>query len=480
MRSDWTPKPGDRVVRLPRHTEIGPVTFTMPAIKPPHRAMSSSLIVIYAFVGLIGLGTLILLLPFTNHGDGFTPFMDALFTTTSAVTVTGLTVQNTASYWTTGGQIVLAAMIFIGGLGFMSLATFALVIAGQRVTLSQRILIRESMGGDLLGMEHGSIVRLTMGIVLFAAGAQLLAFVVLAIRFWALYPPDEALLNAMFHAVSAFNNAGFIFFDGKDGLAIFQQDWTIIGMTGLMIFLGSISYGVMFDIVWHRRFRLFGLTTKLVLLFTLLTILLGIGTFLVFEYRNPQTLGDLPVNQKLTTAAFEAVSAKTAGFSTLDYSETAQETNFMITGLMFVGGASASVAGGIKVNTLAVILIAVFATLRGRSNATAFRREIPAEQVRWALVLGTISAGIVFTIVVALNISDGTLDFLALFFESVSAFGTVGLSTGITSLLSPAGQMILIVAMFIGRIGPFSIGIAMAERSSVDSYRFASERVTIG
>ena len=480
MRPPWTPKPGDRVVRYPRRFELSPVTVNVDTRKVQSRALASPMIVIYVFIGLIIGGTLLLSLPFNNHGGGFTPFVDALFTATSAVTVTGLVVKDTSTYWTLGGQLVIAGIIFIGGLGFMSLTTFALVAIGQRVTLPQRMLLRESFGGDLLGFGPGGLVRLTVGIVIFAVGAQLLAFVILAIRFWFIYPPDRALLMALFHAISAFNNAGFIFLTEEGGMNAFQGDGTVIGVTAGMIFLGAISYGVVIDLVTRHRFRLFGLTTKLVLVLTAATILVGIGTFLVFEYRNPNTLGPLPVSQKLTTAVFESVSGRTAGFTTLDYSETEDQTNFMMTGLMFVGGASASVAGGIKVNTLAIILVAVLSTLRGRTHASIFGREIPSEQVRRALVLGAVSTAIVFSVVVALSITDGGMVFLDLFFESFSAFGTVGLSTGITPLLSQWGQIILVVAMFVGRLGPFTIGIAMAQSSTIDNYRFVQERVTIG
>ncbi len=456
------------------------MTVAVDSRKVQSRALTSPLIIIYVFAGLIAVSTLVLLLPFTHHGGGFTPFLTALFTGTSAVTVTGLVVQESATYWTTAGQIALACIIFVGGLGFMSLATFALVVAGQRVTLSQRLLIRESYGGDLLGVGHGGLVRHTVGIVIFAAGSQLIAFIILAIRFWFVYPPDQALLMALFHAVSAFNNAGFVFLREPGGLSAFQTDGTVIGVTAGMIFLGAISYGVIIDVARQRRFRLFGLTTKLVLILTAVTIIAGTGVFIVFEYRNPDTLGPLPVSQKVSTSLFEAVSGRTAGFTTLDYGKTEQETNFILTSLMFIGGASASVAGGIKLNTLAVILVAVLSTIRGRARAAAFGREIPEGLVRRALVVGAISTATVFLVSVSLSITDGSLEFLDVFFESVSAFGTVGLSTGITPALSQWGQLVLVIAMFVGRVGPFTVAIAMAQQSEVDRYRFAQERVTIG
>ncbi len=480
MRPTWTPKPGDRMVRHPRRAELSPVTFTVEAQKSPSRALSSPMVVIYVFAALIAVGTLLLSLPFTSEGEGFTPPMVALFTATSAVTVTGLVVRHTPDYWTLGGQALIAGLIFVGGLGFMSLATFALVAIGQRITLPQRMVLRESLGGDMFGVGQGGLVRLTVGVVLFAVVSQAVAFVILAVRFWSMHSPQDALLTALFHSISAFNNAGFMFLEEEGGLTVFQADPAVLGTTTLMIFLGATGYGVLFDMARTRRFRLFGLTTKLVLLLTVVTIALGFGIFMAFESRNPHTLGALPLSEKMTTALFESISGRTAGFSTIDYGATEQETNFMMTSLMFVGGASASVAGGIKLNTLAVILVAVMSTILGRSQSRAFGREIPATQVRRALVLGAVSTAIVFVVAVALNVSDGALEFLDLFFESVSAFGTVGLSAGITSELSQWGQLILVIAMFVGRLGPFTIGIAMAQRSAVDRYRFAQERVTIG
>ena len=469
------------MVRQPRQVELGPVTVAVEQRETKPRALATPLVLIYSFAALVLIATFILSFPFAHHGEsGSDHFFTALFTATSAVTVTGLVVQDTATYWTTAGQLIIAGMIFVGGLGFMTLATFAIVLIGQQVTLSQRLVIQESFGGDLMGVGHGGLVRLVVGIVVFAVASQVLAFAILAARFWSLYPPDEALMQALFQAVSAFNNAGFIIFPQEEGLAAFQTDAVVIGVTAFMIFLGAISYGVLFDVIRYRRFRLFGLTTKLVLAMTAVMILFGVAIFMAFEYRNPQTLGDMPVSQKLYTSAFESVSGRTAGFSTLDYNETEQETNFMMTGLMFIGGASASVAGGLKVNTLAVVLVAVFSTIRGRTAISAFGREIPARQVRSALVIGAIATAIVFVVVVSLSVTDGSFDFLDLFFEGVSAFGTVGLSTGVTSALSQWGQLILILAMFVGRVGPFTMGIAMAHQSDVDRYKYVEERVTIG
>ena len=455
---------------------MSPVSLTVTARKVPSRALASPLILIYAFAALIAVGTVLLLLPISHDGSGFTPFMDALFTATSAVTVTGLVVQETATYWNRTGQVMILGMMFVGGLGFMTIATFLLILIGQRVTLSQRLLVRESLGVD----HMGGLVRLTVGIVLVSVVIQTAGFVALVIRFSFLYPPAEAVWQAVFHAVSGFNNAGFIALTEEEGLAHFGSDGIVLGTIGTLIVLGAISFWVMVDVVRARRFSLFALTTKLVLVLTATLVVVGTVVFLASEYMNPATLGPLSVGQKLSTSVFESISGRTAGFTTVNYNETEQHTNFFLTALMFIGGASGSVAGGIKVNTMAVVMAAVLSTLRGRTNAVAFSREIPHLVVQRAMVIGAVSTAFVFIVAMLLTFSQSGFDFIDLLFEAVSAFGTVGLSTGLTAELSQWGQAIIVGTMFIGRLGPIAIGLAMAQRAEVDLYRYPSERVTIG
>ena len=473
---DWEPKPGDRVVRHPRQEEIGPVVVTEPVRRVPARALASPLLLIYAFAGLIAVGTLLLMLPFTQHSGQITPFMEALFTATSAVTVTGLVIQDTASYWNRTGQTIILGLMFIGGLGFMTIGTFLLILIGQRVTLAQRLLVRESLGVNQLG----GLVQLTIAIVLVAVAIQTIGFFVLLAKFAGIYPTAEAIWQAVFHAVSGFNNAGFIALTENDGLARYQADWVVLGTIGTLILLGAISYWVIFDVVRYRRFSLFTLTTKLVLVFTAILLLLGTIVFFAFEYGNPRTIGPMSLGDKVVTSIFESISGRTAGFTTVGFGNTEQETNFFFSSLMFIGGASGSVAGGIKINTFAIVIIAVMSTIRGRIHTSAFGREIPRTLLLRVQVIGAVSLAFVFLAALMLTFAEGGGDFMALLFESVSAFGTVGLSTGVTPDLSGWGHLILIITMFVGRLGPLTIGLAMARRRERDLYRFAQEQVTIG
>lgn len=466
------------MVRHPRQAEMNPVHLELPTKRGQSRALASPLTLLYSFVGLISLGTVLLSMPFSHYGTGFAPFVEALFTATSAATVTGLVIQETATYWTRTGQTIILALMFIGGLGFMTIATFLLVIVGQRFTLSQRLLVRESLGVNQLG----GLVRLTIRIVLVATAIQSVGFLALLARFLFLdYSIPESIWQALFHAVSGFNNAGFVALPGTNSLAAFQNDRFVLGIIAGLILLGALSYWVMVDITSRfNHFSLYSLNSKLVLILTGILIVSGAFVFFFSEFENEKTLGSLSVLDKIVVSVFESISGRTAGFATVSFGDTEQHTNVFFTSLMFVGGASASVAGGIKVNTIAVVLVAVLSTLRGSSRATAFGREIPHDQVRRAMTVGAVATALVFLVALTLTFAEREFPFIDLLFESVSAFGTVGLSTGLTPDLSRWGHFILIFSMLLGRIGPLTLGLAMVQRSQGDLYRYAQERVTIG
>jgi len=476
LRESWTPKPADRVVRHPREDDIQPIRLTITPRRVPSKFTATPLLMVYTFLGFIAVGTLLLLLPFTHHGPGFTPFMTALFTSTSAITVTGLVVEDTALYWTRFGQVVILGLIYVGGLGFMTTATFMMILIGQRVTLAQRLLVRES----LMINQLGSMVRLTVGIVIVATLIQVVGFLALFGRFFFMYPAPEAVWQAAFHAVSAFNGAGFVVLREVDQLLAFRGDTLIMGTMAALIFIGALSYLVIIDLVRLRKFALFTLNTKLVLVMTLALTLIAIVGFLLAEYSNVDTLGPLSIKDKVVSSIFQGISMRTAGFTIAELNYANPHTNVLTSVLMFIGGASASVAGGLKVNTLAIILLSVIALVRGRNNVSAFGRELPASLVQRAMVLGTVSIAFMFFVVLLLTISESTAGLNEILFEAASAFGTVGLSIGLTPNLSVMGEWIIIVTMFIGKLGPLTIGLTMAQRSERDLYRYPQERVTIG
>ena len=247
----------------------------------------------------------------------------------------------------------------------------------------------------------------------------------------------------------------------------------------ILIILGTLSFSVLLDIFGYRRFNRYTLDTKLVVVVTTLLLLLGGVVIFAAEYANPATFGPMPVVDKVLTAFFHSASGRTAGFTTVDFGDMEQHSNFFITGLMFIGGASASTAGGIKVNTIAVLMAAVLSSIAGKTHATAFGREVAQPQIYRALTVLVLGLAMVFAVSFFLTITEG-LPLIQILFETVSAFATVGLSTGITQELSPVGRLIIILTMYLGRIGPLTLALVLAQREKTAPYRYAEERVKIG
>ena len=477
MEQSWRRRLGDRVIRHPRQQELEPVHIGAPAPRQQQRRFESPLILMYGFGTLIAIGTVLLWLPFFNTTNEFAPFLTALFTATSASTVTGLVTVDTATFWKPSGQAIIMGLILIGGLGFMSTATFLLVIITQRITLANQLIMREFLGVS----QRGGLVRLTIQIVSVALILQLAGFVLFFWRFIPLFEPGEAAWQAGFLAVSAFNNAGFNIMPESASLARFQAEMWVLAGAGMLIILGGISYSVLVDLIRFRRFNRFSLDSRLVLTFSLFLWLIGAIVIFFSELNNESTLKGMTLGNQLVNSIFMSVSGRTAGFSTIDFSQTQQHTNVFVTCLMFIGGASGSVAGGIKITTLAVILLAVMASIRGRPQAEAFGREIPRAQIQRALTIAFLGLGFIFLVAFVFIVTERErFPFDQLIFETVSAFGTGGLSTGITSELSAWGRSLLVLTMFVGRIGPLTIALALTQGHRRAIYRFSEERVRIG
>ncbi len=476
---------GDRVVRRPRQRETAPVRIRFRA--PRRRvnlptSLSALLTLTIGFASLILIGTALLMIPAASAGPSGAPFVDALFTATSAVCVTGLVVVSSADYWSGFGQAVLAGLMFVGGIGIMTAGTFILLALGKRISLNRRLIIREAQGG----VSIGNAVQVGRYVVLFAIGAQAVTFGVLFARLIFKYPASEAFWQSLFHAVSAFNNAGFAIFPDSSSLSAFQSDPIVLWAIGVSILLGALSFPVVNELARRKSLNRWSLDTRLVLLGTAGLWVIGAVAMLVFELSNEATLGGMSLPDKLSNGAFQAMTARTAGFQSVDFASTRMGTDFLFMILMFVGGASGSVAGGIKVNTAMALVIATLAALRGRPRAEVLRREIPHAQVLRALALTMLMLTLLAFFMTVLSFTErasldsGAFAFADVMFETVSAAGTVGLSRGITSDLSEAGKVVITLAMYAGRLGPLTIGMGLALRERRAVYRYAQERVTIG
>jgi trk system potassium uptake protein TrkH len=455
---------------------VEPWRIPLAIVRAPKFGSMPIAVVIYGFAGIIALGTILLMLPASSESGESTSFINALFTSTSAVCVTGLIVVDTGTYWSSFGQGVILALIQIGGFGIMTGGTFLLVAFGRRVGLREKLLIGQSMGVKKLG----GLVPLVMWIAVFTVVAEGIGMVVFYIRFSGEYPPATAAWTSIFHSISSFNNAGFDLFGGFQSLVGYQNDLLIVLGTAALVILGGISFVVVLDVFGARRFGRLALDTKLVLTTTAALLALGMIVILITEYGNADTLGPMPLHQKLLVAFFQSVTPRTAGFALISVGGMAAYTLFFMILLMFVGGASGSTAGGVKVSTFGMLVTTVWSTIRGSEHAGAFGREFKIPQIHRALTVVMLSLALVATVVLALTIVEKDLGFLEVLFETFSAFGTVGLSTGITPGLSTAGKAIMVVTMFAGRLGPLTLALSLVERQQRTVYRYPQDDVRIG
>jgi trk system potassium uptake protein TrkH len=473
-----SPRPGDRRVRVER---MRPQEFTLKAPKRLRRAPPPALSLLILFLVLISVGTVLLMLPVAAADGSATRFIDALFTATSAACVTGLVVLDTATHWSPFGQVVILALIQAGGFGIMAGSTLLLsLFVRRRTTLRDRVLVQESLGG----LELGTVTTVLKRIAIFTIVAEVLGAVVLGIAFTSgpeAGPPGDPLgiWWGVFHSISAFNNAGFDLTGGFRSLVPFVDDWVVLLTIAVLLSLGGLGFAIVGDAVDRRRWSRMALETKLVLA-TTAALLVGGALLIGFtEWSNPLTLGALPAEQRMLNAFFESATLRTAGFTALDTGAFTEASLFVVMALMFIGGASGSTAGGIKVNTFSVLLIAIASTVRGQPSAMAFGRRIQHAVVYRALAVALLAIAFVFVIGLGLTLTTEAT-FVQTLFEAVSAFGTVGASTGITPDLSDPARLLTAFAMFVGRLGPLTLVLALAARARPLPFRPAVESVRIG
>ncbi len=415
---------------------------------------------VLGFLSVILIGTILLMFPFASREGQVTSFIDALFTATSAVCVTGLVVVDTGTYWSEAGQLIILLLIQIGGLGFMTMTTAFAFVAGKRITLKSRIVMQEALNQ----FSISGVVRLTRNMIIATFVIELIGAVFLSIRYIPIYGFAKGIFFSVFHAVSAFCNAGFDLIGYGRGYTIFVADPIINITTMLLILMGGIGFFVLMDIVHFRQFKRISFHSKIVLSVTGVLLFLGFLVVFVLEFSNPETLGHLTVPQKIMASMFQSITTRTAGFNTLDTSALQTPTLLIFVILMFIGGSPGSTAGGVKTTTFGIVIFNVIAVIKGTKETEIFNRRISREISNKALALVTLGMCVVLLITFLMLITDGELGFIEILFETVSALGTVGLSKGITSDLSNVGRVIITMAMFFGRLGPLTIVIALTRR----------------
>ncbi|WP_460049061.1 TrkH family potassium uptake protein [Thermoanaerobacter brockii] len=429
------------------------------------------------FAAIILIGTLLLMLPVATKSGERTDFLTALFTATSATCVTGLVVVDTKTYWSVFGQIVIMLLIQVGGLGIMTMSTLFALILGRKITFKERLVMQEAFNTNSLG----GIVKFAKYILMVSFLFESIGAIMLTLRFLPQMGLKKAVYYGLFHSISAFNNAGFDLMGNFKSLTGYVSDWVVnLVVMGLIIF-GGLGFYVLLDIYEHRHFNKFTLHSKIVITITLLLIAIGTLLIFLFEYNNPKTLGPLDFPTKILAALFQAVTPRTAGFNTLSLSDMTIASKFLTIILMFIGASPAGTGGGIKTTTFAVILYTVLSVIQGEEETVLYKRTISRNIVYKAVAISFISVFIIFSVTMVLSITE-TSNFLTVLYETTSAFGTVGLSLGLTPELSTVGKIIIIFTMYTGRVGPLTLALALAKRQRRPKpiIKYAEEKIMVG
>ncbi|HCF50737.1 MAG TPA: Trk family potassium uptake protein [Syntrophomonas sp.] len=434
--------------------------------------LSPPQVVAGGFILLIILGSLLLATPWAT-ANGESDGLTAVFTATSAVCVTGLIVEDTATYWSFFGQVVIMLLMQLGGLSIMAMATFYALLFGKRIALRQRMFMQAAINKS----SPGGIVSLFRYLIIFSLGIELAGALLLTLHWIPQMGFTKALYFGLFHSISAFNNGGFDLFGNFASLSGFRTDALTNLVISILIIAGGLGFVVIAEIISFRSRGRFSLHSKIVLSTTAVLLLLGTLFILVAEYNH--ALQELSFPGKVLTAYFHSVT-RTAGFVTMDITTLFQGTQFLMILLMFIGGSPGSTAGGMKTVTFTVVWAAILSQMQGKKDVEIFRRRIPQQDVIRALAIIAMSGFYVCASILLLTFIQGADSLNKIVFEVVSAFATVGLSLNYTPELNTLGRLMIILTMFVGRVGPLTLAVAFAQKERQVDIRYAEEEVMIG
>ncbi len=443
------------------------------------RAASISRIIALVFLGIILLGTGLLSLPVSSRSGHAAPPMVALFTATSATCVTGLTLADTWTQWSPFGQTVLLVLIEVGGLGFMSVASMAYFVLRRKISIQQQLVIAESIGAS----NMSDVTQHQKKLLIRALSVEAAGALILTLRFLRDFSFPQALKLGLFHAVSAFCNAGFDilgFRQPGSSLLLWGRDPIILLTLSVLVILGGLGFLVWDEVLREHHPRRWSVYTRLVLITTAVLLLGGTALFAVLEWQNPATLGTFSVPEKLLAAFFQSVTLRTAGFAALDQGLLTPAGKGVSIFLMLIGGSSGSTAGGLKTVTLVVLFLFLWNRIRGRYTVSVFHRTISNDHV--------LNAIMIFILMITLSFFGGAfiaatspVEFTDALYESVSAIGTVGLTAGATSLLTLPAQLLIVLFMYFGRVGVLTISFGfLKKRPAGEKYKYANTDLLIG
>lgn len=448
-------------------------------------------VLVASFAALILAGALLLNLPIATVERESMGFLNALFTATSAVCVTGLVVVDTGTFFSTFGQIVILLLIQFGGLGIMTMATLIFLLMGKKIMLRERVVMQEALNEfNLQG-----VVRLTKSIILTTLIIQSIGAAILSTRFIPLYGVGQGIYFSIFHSIAAFCNAGFDLIGGFRSLTPFANDPIIVLTIGALIVLGGLGFSVLLELYHRQRFRIMTLHTKVALLVTVILIVSGAIFFYIVESGNPYTIGNpsFTIPGRMMSALFQSIVSRTAGFNTIDQGAMTDASKFMTVILMFIGASPGSTGGGIKTTTIGVVFLLVLSVIKNKEDIVIFEKRLGNGISYRALTIMLISLVLVSAMTMVLIMSEVAraqaggdmaekFSFVNMLFETVSAFGTVGLSTGVTPHLTDTSKIALILTMFAGRVGPLTLALALAQNlnKSRANIRYPEDKLMVG
>lgn len=434
-------------------------------------------ILVLFFLVVIFLGTILLSLPISSISNQSTNYLDALFTATSATSVTGLVVLDTGTYWSSFGKTIILILIQIGGLGIMSFTTFGALKFGRKISLSTSLLVKEALNVE--GFRGLSLIM--RYVVSFTIIVEFLGSLFLSFIFIPQYGFSEGLYISLFTSISSFCNAGFDVFGKFSSLTSYSNNSYVLIICMILIIIGGIGFGVITEFITYRHTRKISITTKIVLIVTSILIILGSILYFVLEYNNPLTFGNMNLYDKIINSIFASVSPRTAGFNSINLVNMRSGSLFLTCILMLIGGSPGSTSGGIKTTTIGVIGLSIYHYIRNRDKTIVLNKEIPSKIINKAFILTFITLFFISLFVILISITHPDASFESIIFEVFSAFNTVGLSVGLTSGLTSLGKVFIILAMYFGRVGTLTLLFAFTHKfDNKKCIKYPEARITVG
>ena len=428
------------------------------------------------FIFVILVGALILTLPISTTSGERTNFLDALFTATSAVCVTGLIVVDTGTYWNMFGQTVIMILIEIGGLGFMSFTTLIAIILGKKITLRERLILQDAMNT----FNIQGLVKMVKYVLVFTVTVQFFGTLLFSTQFIPEYGLGRGLFYSIFHSISAFCNAGFDIFGNFSSLTYYNSNAVVILVASALIIIGGLGFTVLSELYSKKSLRKVSIHSKMVILMTTVLVLGGTLLMFLFENNNVNTMANMSFFDKIMNSFFASVTPRTAGFNSISTNGMTTAGQFLTIILMFIGGSPGSTAGGIKTTTIGILIVTITCVIQGKEDAEVFKKRFSKGLVYKAFTLIFIGVSLVIVVTMLLSYTEKEVSFIALFYETVSAFGTAGLTLGLTSKLSSVGKVLIMIMMYLGRVGPLTVVLSITRKKINLGIKYPEGKILIG